>query len=58
MEYHKLKRAVSDAWAFGFYEILAERGFTDEQLDRLEVLLNQKDVFNSVMDCVVGVDHE
>lgn len=58
MEYKQLKQVVTSAIDVGFYQHLADNGFTPLQLDKLDALLDQKDVFNAIMDCMVEVNYE
>ena len=53
IEYTDLKNIVQGAW-IEFYQHLANNGVTDNQINKLDALLDTKDCFNDVMDCVVG----
>lgn len=51
MTYSDLKVSVNEAWN-AFYKVLQAEGIDTYQLD---TNLDRKDVFNSVMDCVIGL---
>lgn len=53
IEYDELKQAVEGAWN-EFHHHLSHAGLTSEQINELDKLLDRKDCFNDVMDCVVG----
>ncbi len=50
MTYEELKVSVDTAW-IEFYKVLASDGV---DIDKLDDALDRKDVFNSVMDCVIA----
>lgn len=52
MEYTEVKNATGSAW-FEFYHTLALKGFSSEQIEKLDLLLDRKDCFNDVLDCVM-----
>lgn len=55
MDYLELKGIVNSAW-LEFYHHLSANGFSDEQINKLDTLLDNKDCFNDVLDCVMGVN--
>lgn len=52
MEYEELKSACDNAW-IEFYHALSHTGVTDEQINKLDTLLDNKDCFNDVFGCVM-----
>jgi len=54
MEYAQVKKAVDVAWD-DFFHTLSNHGFTSSQIVTLEKLINYKDSFNDVFDCVMEV---
>lgn len=54
MEYSEVKNAVGTAW-YSFYASLIQSGFTEAQILKLMPLLDSKDSYNDVMDCVMEV---
>lgn len=54
MEYTKVRNAVDVAW-YSFYASLIQSGFTEEQVLKIMPLLDSKDSYNDVMDCVMEV---
>lgn len=57
MEYDDICFAVSAAWDEFDYK-LSQLGLSEEQLIKLEVILNNKDVYSAVIDAVVEVTYE
>lgn len=57
MDYEDICFALVAAWDEFDYK-LSQMGFTEEQLIKLEVVLNNKDVYNAVIDAVVEVTYE
>lgn len=55
MNYENVRIALNDAWG-SFFESLHKSGFTNAQLDELEDLLDGKDCYNDVQDCVMGAN--
>lgn len=52
MGYEEIENAIERAWN-EFYHSLSFSGFTDEQINKLDRVLNMKDCFNDVTDCVM-----
>lgn len=55
MEYIDVLAASDQAWV-EFYHSLSHSGFTNDQINKLDDLLNKKDCFNAVMDCIMEVN--
>lgn len=49
-----LLAASDNAWN-EFFHSLSNSGFTNEQIEKLDKLLNMKDCFNDVFSCLNGV---
>lgn len=52
MDYEKVQDAIGGAW-IEFYHSLSQSGFTDEQINKLDKLLDHNDCFNDVISCVM-----
>lgn len=58
MTHIEVIEASDKAW-IEFYHSLSHSGYSDDQINKLDKLLNQKDCFNSVFSCLNGVtEHE
>lgn len=52
MDFDDVYDAVGGAW-IEFYHSLSQAGFTDDQINKLDKLLDGKDCFNDVIGCVM-----